>query len=471
MKRVLNLISKHLVNRSINRQILRSFDDYSIWGLKKDREEQITVSGVRVSSLVEKYGSPLLVVNRDKLLKDALSIQKAIRIAGDKSIVAYSYKTNCIPGILEIIHTTGIGAEVISPYELWLAERLGVPGDKIIYNGVNKNEVSIERAITLGVLAINIDSIQEIDRIASVARKQNKHAKIGIRLGLIEKSQFGLEIDSGEAMKACLRIAKYNDVLTLNCIHFCVTSNSRNSDTHNHFAKRALEFYQAVRQQTGITVKYLDIGGGMGVPTSKNMTGFEYGLYRLFGCSPKAPDPDEFEDIETFVKMIAENISTSCYRYNMPIPSLIMEPGRFVTSRAEFLLSTVLAIKEKKNGLKFAITDAGRLSTTFPCDFEYHEVIKADQTQKEKKIPYNVVGRICTSADWMVKNRVLPELSAGDMLITMDAGAYFSSYSTNFSFPRPAILMIDQNGKCTLLRHAESFEHLTDLDTIFLNDN
>jgi diaminopimelate decarboxylase len=470
MKRALyNIVSKYLVSRSITNQFSSPLRNLALWGLAINAEGQIVVSGVEVATLVKNFGSPLLVVNRNRLIADASSIQGAICKAGYGSKIVYSYKTNCIPGILDLIHGTGIGAEVISPYELWLAERLKVPGDKIIYNGVDKTEESIVRAVESDILSINIDSLSEIDRIAAVARRLKKKANVGIRLGFLEKSQFGLEIESGEAMEACNRISKFKEVLRLNCIHFSVTSNTRNSDTHRHFAMRALEFFHAVKQQTGMTISYLDIGGGMGVPTTKNMTGVEYGLYRLFGCLPKAPDPNDFEDIETFIESISAEVRKSCARLNLPIPGLILEPGRFVTSRAEFLLSTVLSIKEKSNGIRFAITDAGRLSTTFPCDFEYHEISKADQTIREKILVYNIMGRICTSADWMAKNRILPELFEGDVLLTMDAGAYFSSYSTNFAFPRPAILIVDEDGGCRLLRGAESFEHLTSLDTISIN--
>lgn len=470
MKRYLDLISNYLVKRSIECQASKSRNSISLWGLNKNENSEIVISGTTMSSLIKQYGSPLLVVNKDKLLYDAHSIHEAIQIAGSGSMVLYSYKTNCVPGILQVIHTTGIGAEVISPYELWLAERLNVPPNMIIYNGVNKDDDSIERAIKMDIFSINIDSLQEIDKIVSIAEKLNIKANVGIRLGFIEKSQFGLQVESGEALEACRRIARYEKILNLKCVHFCVTSNSRNSITHSHFAKRALKFCKSVQQETGLTIEYLDIGGGMGVPTSKNMTGLEYGLYRLFGCSPKAPDPEDFVEIKPFVNNIYRDISDLSLALNMPTPKIIMEPGRFVTSRAEFLLSSVLSIKKKNNGTLFAITDAGRLSTAFPCDFEYHEIFKAHRTEGKRDFPYHIMGRICTSADWMAKNRVLPELSVGDVLITMDAGAYFTSYSSNFSFPRPAIIMIDKNGQSEILRHAEYFDYLTYLDSNTLDN-
>jgi diaminopimelate decarboxylase len=462
-----NLMQSYLVSRSIKGQAKTGLPDVGHWGLGVNDKGHLAVNQFDVLDLVAGYGSPLLVVNRRQLLRDAASIQQAVKRIGEKSKVVYSYKTNCIPGILKEIHGVGIGAEVVSPYELWLAEQLKVPAEEIVYNGVNKTEESLVRAIDMGILAINVDSLPEIERLVAVARRLKKKARIGIRLGFIGKSQFGLDIESGEAMEACSRISRHSDCLELDTVHFCVTSNVKESGTHRHFAQKSLEFIHALKAQEGTVIRHLDLGGGIGVPTSKNMDGFEYGLYRLFGCLPKAPDPAAFEEIDTFVQRIGEAVRDSCNGLNLEMPAIILEPGRFVTSRCEFLLSTVLAIKEKSRGPTFAITDAGRLSLTFPCDFEYHSIFLADQGKSRlKKEPYHVMGRICTSADWMAKNICLPQLREGDVLATMDAGAYFSSYSSNFAFPRPAIVMVSEQGRVEVLRRAESFEHLVALDTV-----
>ena len=462
-----NKIKSYFINQSIKNQKSLFLNNLSHWGLSTNEKGHIAVNGVSTLDLVSEHGSPLLVVNRTRLVEDAISIQNAVKCISKGSKVVYSYKTNCIPGILNEIHRIGIGAEVVSPYELWLAEKLNVPGEEIVYNGVNKTEESLVRAIDLDILSTNIDSLSEIDRIGSIARRLNKKARVGIRLGFVPNSQFGLEVDSGEAMEACRRILQYKDCLELHMVHFCVTSNARNSGTHRHFAKKSLEFIKKLKYQTGVVIRYLDIGGGIGVPTSKNMDGAEYGLYRLFGSLPKPPDPEDFEHIDMFMERLSETVRGSCSKLNIEVPAIIAEPGRFVTSRGEFLLSTVLAVKEKSNGPKFAITDAGRLSLTFPMDFEYHAIFVVDQSLQREKEPYHVMGRICTSADWMAKNVLLPRLRKGDVLATMDAGAYFSSYSTNFAFPRPAIIMVDEDGSVQVIRRGESFEHLIAMDTIF----
>lgn len=459
----LKKLSKLLIHKSIKWQMESRLRDPSLWDIEVNSKGHLSVGGIDTIELVERHGSPLMVVNKKKLLSDAKNAINAFKIAPQGSKILYSYKTNGIPGIIKELHDLGIGAEVISPYELWLAERLGVKGDMIVYNGVNKTEESLNRAIKMDVLSINIDSFEEIDLLCRIAKRLNKRANVGIRLGLVAKSQFGLEIESGEAMDACEKIAALSRHLNLQCVHFNVTSNERSASTHKYYSDKALNFISKLKAKRGIAISYLDIGGGFGVETTKNMSGYEYGLYRLFGCLPKPPSPDDYQPVDSFFSDIIENIRQSCERLNLDVPKIIIEPGRLVTSRSEFLLASVNSIKNKNNGTIFAITDAGRLSMTFPCDFEYHEVFVANRPNDKLDEVYQVMGRICTSADWMFKNRCLPELKAGDILAVMDAGAYFSSYSSNFAFPRPAIVMID-DGKARVIREQETFEHLTAMD-------
>jgi diaminopimelate decarboxylase len=463
MRRLIQRLSGPALRKTQREQTQSKLRDLALWRLETNRLGHVAVAGMDVVSLVEKFGSPLLVVNRRQLLEDATQALDALSAGPPGSQVLYSYKTNCIPGILQEIHKLGIGAEVISPYELWLAERLGVPGDMIVYNGVNKTEESLERAARMDILSVNIDHQEEIERIHAIAKKLGRRIRVGLRLGLIPGSQFGLEIETGAALKALRKILSRSDRLQFTGIHFNVTSNAKNASTHKSCARRAVEFIASVREESKLTFDYLDIGGGFGVPTTKNMTPLEYGIYRTLGILPKPPDPAEFQPLDLFLKEIILEIKESCRSKGVEVPKILIEPGRFITSRAEFLLTKVLALKQKANGTRFAIADAGRLSLTFPTDFEYHEVFAAIRPGAPLTTNYQVMGRICTSADWMFKNRVLPELAPGDILAVMDAGAYFSSYATNFAFPRPPIVMVSE-GEAKVIRREETFEHLTGMD-------
>jgi len=461
---LLSWLSRYLVLRSWKRQKNSLLRDVALWGVEVNAQGRMSIDGMDALTLVEQHGSPLLVVNKAQLMRDAQAVLDAFREGPRGSKVLYSYKTNCVPGILREIHRVGIGAEVISPYELWLAEQLGVPGDMIVYNGVGKTEESLRSAVERNILAINMDSIDEIERIHRVARGLRRKANVGIRLGFVPKSQFGFNVVSGQAMEACRKIVALSDWLDLQCIHFNVTSNARRASTHLRYVEEAIKFMREVKSSTGVSVPYLDIGGGFGVETTKNMSGIEYAMYRTFDCLPSPPSPEDYQPLSSFFCEVIEAVKTSCGRYNLELPGMIIEPGRLVTSKSEVLLARVNAIKPRGGGGKFAMTDAGRLSVTFPCDFEYHEVFVADRPRHDLDSLYHIMGRVCTSADWMFKNKALPELEPGDVLAVMDAGAYFSSYSSNFAFPRPEIVMVS-DGKSLSIRKRESFEHLTAMDT------
>lgn len=464
MNFLLRMCKSTLLRMSSAWQSQSGVRDLGLWDLEVNSRGHLSVQGIDTLDLVSKFGSPLLVVSKSRLMKDVDELRKAFAKAPKGSKILNSYKTNCIPGILKSMHEVGIGAEVISPYELWLAEQLGVPSDMILYNGVDKSDASLESATRMGILSINIDQVEEIDRICSIAARLKKKANVGVRLALSSRSQFGLDVESGEALHACRIIKSLSQHLSFQCIHVHLTSNAKDASTHRASAIRALQFLRELKDTTGLCIPYLDIGGGFGVPTTKNMNGIEYGVYRAFGILPRPPRLEDWQPVSEFMHELVGAIEETCAKLHLEVPRLIIEPGRLLTSRAEFLLASVRTTKRRTRGPLFAISDAGRLSLTFPCDFEYHEVFIAGRPNASMDTIYDVMGRVCTTSDWMFKNRLLPSLQTGDVLAVMDAGAYFSSYSSNFAFPRPAIVMVD-DGKADVIRGAETFEHLTALDT------
>jgi len=143
---------------------------------------------------------------------------------------------------------------------------------------------------------------------------------------------------------------------------------------------------------------------------------------------------------------------------------LLLEPGRALTSEAQILLLTVRGIKHKRRGVTYAITDGGMQHIAFPLSYEYHACLLANRAGARPTRRCFVTGPLCSPEDILYRNWKLPELKEGDLLAVMDAGAYFTSFANNFSFPRPAVVMVS-HGAPALVRQRETFEHMAALDS------
>jgi diaminopimelate decarboxylase len=447
----------------------QGFPNLSAWGLSK-HGDQLLIDGVLASDLLADFGSPLLAVNESQLIHDIDSLKEAFSLAPKGSKIVYSYKTNSTPGIIQTIHRHGIGAEVISPYELWLAQQLSVAGDNIVYNGVSKTEKSLRDAIKIGVFSINADSLDEIELLKKLSVEMNKKVSIGLRIGINKESQFGLDLDGGEADAAIRLVLKYPDFFHLQSIQFHALANAQNSRLHRCYLDRLLNFALKMNKLYGINIPYLDIGGGFGIPTVKVMSRWQYAAYRLWKTLPQRPNSKEYQPTADYLSDLINTISYFCRTNGLPAPKLIIEPGRLIVSRGEILLTYINGLKIKSNGMQFALTDVGKHSIAYPCDYEYHEILHANKlTQTPEKL-YDIVGRICTTADVVARNKCLPILEKNDILAILDAGAYFSSYSSNFAFQRPAVVKI-YRGVAQVIRHEESFEHLIAMDELAEGEN
>src|SRR5262249_16718064 len=160
------------------------------------------LEGRSLHALLAEWGSPLHVVHAAKL-RENVSAFKAIPDGCSSGCEVYfSQKTNPVPGVLSFIYALGVGAEVISHYELWLAPRIGVPAEKIIYNGPGKSDASIREAIEMGVQTLNLNHREEIARVSRIATQLGKKVRVGIRVSVGDdwSFQFGTPVAGGEAL-------------------------------------------------------------------------------------------------------------------------------------------------------------------------------------------------------------------------------------------------------------------------------
>lgn len=461
LKKILYPILKYLINRLGKKT--REALSYSLWGLTVSQRGHLVIGGCDTVELAEKYGTPLFVVDEARLNKNYKDFYTSLKSQEIDFEIYYSYKTNPVPGILRVLHEYGIGAEVISPYELWLALKLGVVPEKIVYNGPNKSDEGLRCAIERNINLINVNSFNEIDKIEDIAKELRAKPRVGVRVSTTSgwSNQFGFGIKSGDAFKAFEKLSRTNSVQVVG-IHVHLGSGIRNTAIYETATEDITDFMHALKEKLNVTIRYLDIGGGFGVPTVKSTSGIETRLHHDFFRPVTPPDAGVAPSIELFIRKIVNKMKQKCDQYKLNLPVLLVEPGRAMTSNAQILLSKIGDLKTGKDGYQIALTDAG-INLTHPMSWEYHEIFAANKMKDECNQFYGIAGPICTPTDLFVKNKQLPSLEVGDILSIMDAGAYFTSFSTNFSFPRPAILMVAE-GKSWIIRQKEKYEDMTQLD-------
>ena len=284
-------VSRLLARRSAQQQARSGLWNPSHWGADINALGNLELDGVDLAKLVQAGASPVLVVSRHRLQSNAAVFRSAVTSSLPDSSIAYSYKTNCIPGVLRHLHSSGFLAEVISPYELWLAERLGVPGSNIIVNGVNKDAAYLEHAVTLDVRSINIDCLNEIDALLATASRLGRRVNVALRLKIDRKSHFGLDTYSEEAFQAASVIAANSERLIFRGLHVHELADNSSVQRHQQLIARALDFAGNIRRKLNLDTTTLDIGGGFSVPTTKVMARWEYARQRLFDVPADPPDP------------------------------------------------------------------------------------------------------------------------------------------------------------------------------------
>ncbi len=437
--------------------------DTSHWNCQVNPKGHLEMDGCDLISVADQYGTPIHVVSRQQLIGNCERAKAALRKTLRKVELFYSYKTNCVPGVLRLIHEQGIGAEVISPYELWVALRLGLPGERIIYNGPNKTKESLETAIQQGVKLINIDSLTDLRNTLEACRTHELVANIGVRLCPTQgwSAQFGLSLHNGEAAEGLRLIEQNRDCLEFKAIHVHLGSLITDKSLFQKTIAEIVSFLRAAGGGIGERLQYLDLGGGYGVPMVREIGGIERRLSGLMRRPFRPPDPGQCPSVEDFGNAMSETLEQHASSFPNGRPTIIVEPGRALTSNTQVLLLGVRAMKRRKTPV--AILDGGKMNITFPTSFEYHHVLVANKMRERAAGRYDLVGRTCTPSDVVYHNQILADLAEGDVIAIMDAGAYFTSFSNDFAFPRPPVVLA-HDGATTILRQREAFEGMVARD-------
>lgn len=414
-----------------------------------------------IDRILEQRGSPMHLMFEERLLANLSALQDPVPCHTARCEVFASYKTNTVPGILRMLHQAGAGAEVISEFELRLALRLGVPPDRIVYNGSAKSDASLEMAVAQGIRVINLNHWDEVPRLRAISRRLGKAVNLGVRVtGRGWSGQFGFPMDDSETITAIRTLQGMPEfkLVGLHC-HRGHTIRS-SSDVADHLLP-LLQFTDRVRTATGFEARVLDCGGSLGVPTTRAFSKRDVRHAITLNIPPAIPDPRATLTPAAFAREVVVTVETWFNRCGRPTPQIIIEPGRSLMANAQALLCRVLDIKRDRD-FDYAILEVGSSHARIMAD-EYHEILPLAPRPGPQRT-YRLVGPICHMGDVAHWAWHCPELRRGDALAIMDSGAYFTSDAASFSFARPGVSRIDRSGRVTLMRDTESFEHMTSLD-------
>jgi len=426
------------------------------FGAMRHEQWRDNLDGVPISSLLEKFGSPLFVLSEKRLRDNARHFQRAFRARYPKVLFGWSYKTNYLGAVCNVFHQEGACAEVVSAFEYQRARSLGVPGHCILFNGPHKTREILALAVNEGA-HIHIDHLDELYLLEDVAHQAEKEVAVTIRLnfdtGYTEPwSRFGFNVESGQAMDVAWRISS-SQSLRLTGLHSHIGTFITEPEAYRVQIRIMCEFMQAVEDKTGCEIEYLDIGGGFASLNSLQ------GVY--LPPEQVVPSVEQYAEAvcDTLLELTHERAAQGRNR-----PMLVLETGRAMVDDAESLISSVVANKHLPDGRRGVVMDAG-VNLLFTAFWYNHDVTATRQLggKPEETVLY---GPLCMNIDVLRNHIMIPPLSVGDALIFSPVGAYNNTQWLQFIEYRPNVVMISDAGKVSLVRAADdlnaviSQEHL-----------
>jgi diaminopimelate decarboxylase len=405
---------------------------------------------VPVERLAGEFGTPLYVYSQAALLGTLKALQA--EFAAVDPLVCYSVKANSNLGVLKVMAEHGSGFDVVSAGELYRVKLAGGSPAKTVFAGVGKTDEEIRAGLDAGVLMFNVESEAELDAIDRVSREAGKIAPIALRVNPDvdpkthryistgkKESKFGMDID--RSLRLAELVAKVKTVSMIG-MHMHIGSQITTTEPYAGAVAKGVELIGRLRAM-GHPIAWYNMGGGFGIAYKGN----------------------EALAIAEFARVIVPGIqSTGC--------KLAMEPGRVIAGNAGILVSRVLYTKQSGEK-RFLIQDAAMNDLIRPALYEsFHRIWPVSvpdglpappddyETAMPDTEPWDVVGPVCESGDFLAKDRALPRLDPGDLLAVFSAGAYGMVMASNYNTrPRAAEVLVDGTS-ARLVRRRETYEEL-----------
>jgi len=406
------------------------------------KDNELYCESVAIADIAKAVGTPFYLYSSATLAHHFNTFDKSF---GElPHLTCFAVKSCSNLAVLRLFSTLGGGADIVSGGELYRSLKAGIDPRRIIYSGVGKTEEELRYGLVSGILMFNVESEQELEKLQQVAQEQELVAPVSFRVNPdvdpkthayistgLAKNKFGIPIEQAEKVYLRAREMSHIKILGVSC-H--IGSQLTEISPFTEALHKVKQFVDRLETH-GITIDYLDLGGGLGVRYQDE----------------KPPHPQEY------ARALKEEMGgLQC--------TLILEPGRVIVSNAGILISRVLYTK-RTQAKKFIIVDAAMNDMARPSLYDaYHDILpvtrKSGQATDETLEVADVVGPICETSDFLAKDRQLPVLVQGDLVAVMTSGAYGFTMSSNYnSRPRAAEVLV-KDDQFYVIRERENYETL-----------
>lgn len=404
---------------------------------KINKNGHLQVGSFSVVDLAKRYKTPLYIIDEKTVKYTANEYITSLKKYYNNFLILYGAKAFASRAIFKLINKLGLGLDVVSGGEIYLALKSGFNKKKIYFHGNNKTKAEIEMAIESGIGKIVCDNFLELELIQKTASKNNMYVEILLRLtpgiecnthqyiktGHLD-SKFGFDLEYLDDVLRYIKTKGSN--LILKGYHSHIGSQIFETKPFSDTTQILLDKFRYTLDKYNITLNELNIGGGIGISYTRD---------------------DDPITINEWAKVTSNAIKEKCKKLKLNPPRLICEPGRSIIGPSGITLYTIGSSKQIPKGKKYVSVDGGMADNPRPITYQAnYSAVVANKMFSIPKETVTIAGRYCETGDLLIKDIKLPKVETGDIIAVFSTGAYNYSMSSNYNMvPRPACLLI--NGK------------------------
>ncbi|MCS7464620.1 diaminopimelate decarboxylase [Paenibacillus doosanensis] len=418
----------------------------------------LQIGGCDTIDLVERFGTPLYVMDEALIRQRCREYVEAFRASGLKFQVAYASKAFCVMAMCRIAEEEGMSLDVVSDGELYTALQAGFPAERIHFHGNNKSPQEIEMAIDAQIGCFVVDNMVELHMLNAIAGEKRQKVNILFRLtpgveahtheyistGQID-SKFGLDLDNGSAYRAVQEAIELPYIELLG-VHSHIGSQIFEVEGFQLAVDKVIAFAAKVRDELDVLFSVVNLGGGFGI---------------------RYVDGDTPLPVAKYVEAITSSVKENFGKYGYPVPEIWVEPGRSIVGDSGTTLYTVGTYKDIPGVRKYVAVDGGMADNPRPALYEArYEAMLANRAGEAEDELVSIAGKCCESGDMLIWDIQLPKVNSGDILAVSCTGAYNYAMASNYNrIRRPAVVFV-KDGEADIVVKRESYDNIVGNDVV-----